>query len=191
MVVFALASRAQSHWGVRGGLNETTTQGPGYTNLFAWNYHAGIFYEAPFGKRFSLLAEALYSPKGNYAGGDLFLRLKYISVPLLAEYRLVGRLYVLGGLEGSYLLCAYTTSDLPDLYANGVYRRIDIGIAGGWRYAITKNIGIDLRAIKGLMGIERPYRVFSDGSTGTVDNKDNPRNLAFQAGLYYILLRRR
>jgi outer membrane protein with beta-barrel domain len=190
--LFYLSSQSQTNWGLKGGLNVSTTTGPGYTNSYVGSFNAGVFYEAALDSRFSLLTELLYSSKGNHATGSDILRLKYLSVPILAKFKLAHNLFLVAGPECSYLLSAFETSSGPTIHATNVFRRIDIGLDAGFRYIVARRFGIDLRGIKGLTGIEKSTQYtyyMGTTSVGTVDNKDNPRNLAFQLGLYYILMR--
>ena len=191
----SLNSTAQVTWGIKGGLNLSTSIYPGGPNNgYILAFNAGAYAKIKLGSRFSLLPELTYSLKGNPLFDSNIFLMEYISVPVLVEYKIVGKLAAIAGPECSYLINSFFKPAQPGFNPTSFYRRIDFGYVLGLRYGFGKHLGVDFRWDRGVIGTFKPnqpiYITNGNGTwvyegTATISNKDNPRNQTFQLGIFY------
>lgn len=93
---------AQFHIGVKGGANVTKVDGKSFKDQFRYGYHLGGFAEIRMGNKFVLQPEVLFnqystrldsSYKNVYEdvfGGNSNIRLNYLSIPIVVNYKLIG-----------------------------------------------------------------------------------------------------
>jgi len=93
---------AQFHLGVKAGANITKVQGKSFTDEFRYGYHLGGFMEIRAGNKFVIQPELLwnqYSTRvdSNYKNiyqdvfnGNANVKLNYLSIPLVVNYKLIG-----------------------------------------------------------------------------------------------------
>jgi hypothetical protein len=94
---------AQFHIGVKGGANITKVDGQSFKDQFRYGYHLGGFAEIGLGNKFSLQPEVLFnqfstSIDSNYNhvyenvfnSGQSSVKLNYLSIPILLNYKLLG-----------------------------------------------------------------------------------------------------
>jgi hypothetical protein len=104
LLLAAQVSMAQLHFGVKGGANLTKIDGQSFTDGFKTGYHLGGFAEIGFGGKLGIQPEVLFnqfkSTIANNAdaviGGfradarNKDIKLNYLSIPILLNYKLVG-----------------------------------------------------------------------------------------------------
>jgi Outer membrane protein beta-barrel domain len=191
----SLDSTAQVTWGIKGGLNLSTTIYPGgENNGYILAFNSGVYAEIKFSSRFSLMPELAYSLKGNAVSDSSIFLMNYISMPVLVEYKIVGNLAAIAGPECSYLINSFFKPAQAGFNPTSFYRHIDFGYVLGLRYGLGKHLGVDFRWDRGVIGIFKPNQpqYITDGNgtwiyqgTLTLPNKENPRNQCFQLGIYY------
>jgi len=105
----ALGLSAQTHFGIKGGLNFNNTKDIKLTNQsVSWNstgWHAGILLQAKLALGFAFQPELLYSVK-NYGTKDWKFNFQYVELPLNLQWGLdllILRPYVFAGPYISYL----------------------------------------------------------------------------------------
>ena len=118
--------------------------------------------------------ELLYSIKGcrfTQVWGDGYVRLQYLSLPVLLDLQVTKKLALEVGPEFSYLL------HRPNFLYNN---RFDLGLDAGLRYAINAVMAVGLRYNYGLSGVAKLD--FGRGLSPV-------RNQALQVSLSYRLTR--
>lgn len=103
LVLFiANALFAQFHIGAKAGANITKVDGKSFKDEFRYGYHLGGFMEIRAGNKFVIQPEVLwnqYATKldSNYKNvyqdvfnGNANIKLNYLSIPILVNYKLVG-----------------------------------------------------------------------------------------------------
>ncbi|MBL7731863.1 MAG: PorT family protein [Chitinophagaceae bacterium] len=101
-LLISQAMMAQFHIGVKGGANITKVDGKSYKDQFRYGYNLGGFMEIRLGNKFVLQPEVLwnqYSSRldSNYSNiyhtvfnGNTNIRLNYLSIPIVLNYKLIG-----------------------------------------------------------------------------------------------------
>lgn len=96
------AMMAQFHLGIKGGANITRVDGKSFKDQFRYGYHLGGFMEIRMGNKFVLQPEVLFNQyatklDSNYKnvyedvfGGNSNIKLNYLSIPILVNYKLIG-----------------------------------------------------------------------------------------------------
>lgn len=109
VVLFASTSLfAQFDLGVKAGVNITKIDGQSFKDQFKYGYHLGGFAALGLGKKFGIQPEVLYSQNtlrvdssytntitGVFQNGLTDVKLNYITIPILLNYKLVGKFITL------------------------------------------------------------------------------------------------
>ncbi|MBM3432978.1 MAG: PorT family protein [Bacteroidetes bacterium] len=111
VIAFATLSQvafAQLDLGAKIGVNLTKIDGSAFSDQFKYGYHAGGFIAIPLGKKFGFQPEVLYNQNslrvdtsftntvnGIFRGGITSVKLNYLSIPILINYKLVGKFITL------------------------------------------------------------------------------------------------
>jgi hypothetical protein len=169
---------AQFHIGVKAGTNITKVDGLSFKNQFRYGYHIGGFAEIGLGGKFMLQPEVLFnqvstSLDSNYKNiyQDVFfsdqskVRLGYLSIPILLDYKLIGNFLMLqAGPQVGILI-----DKNKGLVRNGVdaFSRGDFSMIGG----VQSSIRVNARYVVGLSNIN------------DIDNRDKWKNQGLQVSL--------
>lgn len=101
-VLLSSAVMAQFHIGVKAGTNITKVDGKSFKDEFRYGYHLGGFMEVRMGNKFVLQPEVLWNQfatklDSNYKNvyqdvfnGNSNIKLNYLSIPIVLNYKLVG-----------------------------------------------------------------------------------------------------
>lgn len=96
------AAMAQFHIGVKAGANITKVDGKSFKDEFRYGYHLGGFAEIRMGNKLVLQPEVLFNQyatrlDSNYKNvyqdvfdGNQNIRLNYLSIPVVLNYKLIG-----------------------------------------------------------------------------------------------------
>ena len=174
-------SMAQFHIGIKGGANFTKVDGQSFKDQFRYGYHLGGFAEIGLGNKFSLQPEVLFNQYStrldsnyNHVYEDVFnsdqskVKLNYLSVPILLNYRLIGNFLTLqAGPQFSILMNQDKT-----LLQNGgkAFSDGDFAMLGGVQLKLSA-LRITGRYSIGLKNIN------------DIDNRDKWTNQGFQLSL--------
>jgi hypothetical protein len=126
--------------GIKFGTNINKLKGESFNSRFTFGYHAGAFAEIKMGQRWILQPEVVFNQINadtsadfreilNVTAADIAaIRLNYISIPLLANYKLNNVFMLQGGLQYGVLM----NNDL-DLLQNGkaAFKKGDFSVLGG------------------------------------------------------------
>lgn len=169
---------AQFHIGIKGGANVTKIDGQSFKDKFKYGYHLGGFAEIGLGKKFGLQPEVLFnqyrtSVDSNYKAlyQNVFnsdqssVRLSYLSIPILLNYKLVGNFLTLqAGPQFGILI-----DQDKNLLQNGgkAFSDGDFSLLGGVQLKISA-LRVTGRYVVGLNNIN------------DIDNQDRWKNQGFQ-----------
>jgi hypothetical protein len=180
-VLFSHAAMAQLNFGVKAGANITKIDGQSFKDEFRYGYLLGGFAEIGLGGKIAIQPEVLFNQyqtktdtsfKAIYqnafnsaANGDV--KLNYLSVPLMLNYKAGKLLTLQAGPQFSILL-----DQNKNLLQNGeeAFKSGDFSMVGG----ATINLGklrLNGRYVVGLNNIN------------DIDNKDEWKSQAIQVGL--------
>jgi hypothetical protein len=181
LLIAAQASMAQFNVGVKAGVNISKIDGRSFKDAFSYGYHLGGFAEIGLGSKFSLQPEVLFNQyqskldsnfKNIYQNAFADARsgnvkLNYLSVPLLLNYKLSKAFSLQAGPQFGVLI-----NKDKNLLENGkeAFNNGDLSLLGGAQLRISK-----LR-ITGRYGIGL-------NNINDIDNKDKWKSQAFQLSL--------
>ncbi|MEP7375782.1 MAG: porin family protein [Chitinophagaceae bacterium] len=139
---FSSALMAQFHIGIKGGTNITKIDGVSFKDKFTYGYHIGGFAEIGLGGKFAIQPEVLFNQYSttldsnyNHVYDDIFtsgqrdVKLNYLSVPILLNYKLIGNFLSLqAGPQFSILM-----KQDKNLLQNGAdaFKKGDFSMLGG------------------------------------------------------------
>ncbi len=180
-LVLSQAVFSQFHFGVKAGANVTKLDGHSFKDKFEYGYHVGGFIQIGIGNKFSIQPEVLFNQysttvDSNYRNiyQDVFssdqrkVKLNYLSIPLLLNYKLLGNFLSLqAGPQFSILMDQNKTflQNGGKAFADG-----DFSMVGGVQLKISA-IRVTGRYVIGLKNIN------------DIDNKDRWKNQGFQVSL--------
>jgi hypothetical protein len=180
-LVISQAVMAQFHIGIKGGANITKIDGVSFKDQFRYGYHIGGFAEIGLGNKFGIQPEVLFNQysttlDSNYKSvyQDVFnsgqgsVKLNYLSIPILLNYKLLGNFLSLqAGPQFGVLINQDKT-----LLQNGgeAFKKGDFSLVGGAQLKLSA-IRISGRYVVGLNNIN------------DIDNKDQWKSQGFQVSL--------
>lgn len=154
---------AQFHVGFKAGANITKVDGQSFKNQFRYGYHLGGFAEIGLGEKVGIQPEVLFSQvsttlDSNYKNlyQDFFnsdqskVRLGYLSIPILFNYKLIGNFLSLqAGPQFGILI-----DKNKELVKNGVeaFKNGDFSMVGGVQVKLSA-IRLSGRYVIGLTDI--------------------------------------
>ena len=172
---------AQFHIGVKGGSNITKVDGYSFKDKFRYGYHVGAFAEIGIGEKFWIQPEVLFNQYSttldsnyNHIYEDIFnsgqsnVKLNYLSIPVLLNYKLLGNFLSLqAGPQFSVLM-----KQDKNLLQNGAdaFKKGDFSLLGGVQLKLSA-IRITGRYAIGLSNIN------------DIGNKDEWKSQGFQVSL--------
>lgn len=144
---------AQSNikFGLKAGLNYANFANTEIQTDAITNYHAGILVEFSIFDNLAIQPELLYTTVGasyNTAVSDFKNELGYISIPVMAKFKLSDALFLEAGPQGSFLL-----SKRNEAFDD--YKNFDFSLNGGLGVNLTKNLFVSARYCLGVTEISR------------------------------------
>lgn len=184
-ILFVQAASAQFSFGVKGGANITKIDGRSFKDEFRYGYHLGGFAEIGLGGKLSLQPEVLWNQiqsrvDSNFSNvyrnainfsDNRSVRLNYLSIPLMLDYKLGDALSLQAGPQFGILL-----DQNKNLLENGqeAFRTGDFSMLGGAELKLSK-LRFTGRYIVGLNNI-------SD-----LDNQNKWKNQGWQLSVGFAL----
>ena len=173
------AASAQFHIGAKAGANLVKVEGKSFKDEFRYNYHAGGFAEIGLTRngKLTLQPEVLFNQysttldssfKSVYenvlSSEQAHVKLNYLTIPILLNYRLIGPLYLQAGPAFSILM-----DQSKSFLQNGgdAFKKGDFSMIGGAQVRIAK-IYLSGRYVVGLANIN------------DIDNKEKWKSQALQ-----------
>lgn len=161
MVFASLAAVAQEQpkFGLKGGLNVSTLNYDNNTNT-SWRtgFHLGVLSHVHFTPAFSLQPEVYYSSQGTkqpFGNKQLNLDLRYINIPVLAQYNFNNGLRLQGGPQVGFLVGVSDKVDGAEqhVYSTSSFNSVEIALPLGLSYLGYSGLGIDARYNIGLTNV--------------------------------------
>ncbi len=184
-ILFSLAATAQFNLGVKGGANISKIEGRSFKEEFRYGYHLGGFVEIGLGGRLGLQPEVLFNQyqtkvdsnfKAIYQNAfrsatNRSVKLNYLSIPVLLNYKLGNVLALQAGPQFGILL-----DQDKNLLENGqqAFKSGDFSLVGGAQIKLTK-----LR-ISGRYGVGL-------NNLNDIDNQDKWKSQVVQLSLGFAL----
>ncbi|GAA4754427.1 porin family protein [Flavisolibacter ginsenosidimutans] len=170
---------AQFSIGLKAGANIIKIDGKSFNDEFKYGYHLGGFANIGIGGRFSIQPEVLFNQYQtktdssfnhiyqNALSGATDVKLNYLSIPLLLNYKLGSLLSLQAGPMFSVLM-----DHNKNLLQNGedAFKKGDFSMLGGAQISLGK-IKLNGRYVVGLNNIN------------DIDNKDKWKSQGFQLSL--------
>lgn len=183
-LLIAQAMMAQFHIGMKAGANVTKVDGKSFTDQFRFGYHVGGFMEIRAGNKFVIQPEVLWSQystkldssyKNVYEdvfNGNANVKLNYLSIPLVVNYKLIGNFLALqAGPQFGILIDQSKT-----LLQNGgdAFRKGDLSMLAGLQLRVL-SFRMNARYAIGLNNI------------GDLPDEDKWRSQGFQVSVGFAL----
>lgn len=160
-LLLAQASMAQFSLGIKAGANIVKVDGKSFNQEFRYGYHLGGFANIGIGGRFSIQPEVLFNQYQtktdssfkhiyqNAFSGVTSVKLNYLSIPLLLNYKLGSFLSLQAGPMFSVLM-----DQNKNLLQNGqaAFNKGDFSMLGGAQLSLGK-IKLNGRYVVGLNNI--------------------------------------
>jgi len=173
------AASAQFHIGAKAGANLVKVDGKSFKDEFRYNYHVGGFAEIGLTRdgKLTLQPEVLFNQysttldssfKSVYenvlSSEQAHIKLNYLTIPILLNYRLIGPIYLQAGPAFSILM-----DQNRNFLQNGgdAFKKGDFSMIGGAQIRIAK-IYLSGRYVVGLANIN------------DIDNKEKWKSQALQ-----------
>jgi len=171
---FSLAQKFQG--GVAGGLVGSQVAGDTYSGFNKAGLYAGIWVRLAAGERSSFQTEISYFQKGSRHNPDekkqdytiYKMRLGYIEMPFLYQYKLKNKMILEVGPSFSFILHSYEELDLIEV-TYGDFSVINPSFMAGFGYPITERLGVHFRLNSSILSIRKDeisgarYRLFDHG----------------------------
>lgn len=183
LAAFSTSAMAQINFGAKAGVNINKIDGKSFSEEFRYGYHIGGLVEIKLGKKLGLQPEVLFnhfqtktdtSFAAVYSTDNISnfrdVKLNYLTIPILATYKLANILSLQAGPQVGILL-----SQNQDLVSNGkeAFKSGEFSMVGGAQLNI-KNFRASGRYVIGLNNI-------SD-----LDNQNQWKSQGFQLSVGFV-----
>lgn len=171
---------AQFHVGFKAGANISKVDGKSFEEQFRYGYHLGGFGEIGLSRKFQLQPEVMFNQitstlDSNYKSiyqnvinsSQSKVKLGYLSIPILLNYKLIGPIYLQAGPQVSILM-----DQDKNFLQNGAdaFKKGDFSMVGGVDIKLT-SLRVTGRYAIGLNNIN------------DIDNQDKWKNQTIQISL--------
>ena len=176
-ILFSLAGMAQFHIGAKAGANIIKVDGQSFKDQFRYGYHLGGFMEIKLSKKLEFQPEVLFNQYSTTLDSSFksiyenvinshqsSVKLNYLSVPILLNYKLIGPIYLQAGPAFSVLM-----DQNKNFLQNGgdAFSKGDFSMIGGAQIKLAK-LYLSGRYVVGLANIN------------DIDDKDKWKSQAIQ-----------
>jgi outer membrane protein with beta-barrel domain len=180
-LLFAQVMMAQFHVGIKGGANIVKIDGVSFKDQFRYGYHIGGFAEIGLGEKLGIQPEVLFnqvstSVDSNYkhiyqnvfSSDQSTVKLNYLSIPLLLNYKLIGNFLSLQAGPQFGVLINHDKTFLQN--GGNAFKNGDFSFVAGAQIKVSA-IRLSGRYIVGLNNIN------------DIDNQDKWKSQGFQVSL--------
>jgi Outer membrane protein beta-barrel domain len=173
-----IASAQTFQVGPKAGVNISNfTSGTGSESNTLVGFHVGGFVSFQFGKSFAIQPEVLFSTQGAKYDDVTIKEFKanYLNIPVVAQLRMSGGLYLETGPQIGILLSAKS----DDESVKDLYKSLDWSWAFGLGLRSKMGLGVSARYNLGLTKVE------DNTSTTMIPFQPNGKNSVIQLGIFY------
>lgn len=161
-MLISMASMAQFHIGVKGGANITKVQGKSFKDEFRYGYSLGGFMEIRAGNKLVVQPEVLWNQyatrvDSNYSNvyhnvfnGNSNVKLNYLSIPIVVNYKLIGSFLSLQAGPQFGILIDQNKTALQN--GGDAFKHGDLSMLAGLNFKIA-NLRLNTRYAIGLNNI--------------------------------------
>jgi Outer membrane protein beta-barrel domain len=180
-LLFSQVMMAQFHVGIKGGANIVKIDGVSFKDQFRYGYHIGGFAEIGLGEKLGIQPEVLFnqvstSIDSNYkhiyqnvfSSDQSTVKLNYLSIPLLLNYKLIGNFLSLQAGPQFGVLINHDKTFLQN--GGNAFKNGDFSFVAGAQIKVSA-IRLSGRYIVGLNNIN------------DIDNQDKWKSQGFQVSL--------
>ncbi len=190
---FVNMANGQFTYGVKAGMDYSTTEAQGHTYPYANGLVAGITSDIDAGKHFFISPQLYYAQKGTTVYTGYIFRINYLNLPVLCGYRITSHLQALLGINLGILLNSKISEGDSAFITTSQFQRIDPGLDAGLRYQLGR-WGVDFSFVRSLIGIEKTHQTsYNYNALGnafpqeyTVAESDKSKNQSFEVSIYYL-----
>jgi len=149
-------------FGLKGGLNYSTTTGDSKGVDFKPGFHVGVFlFHRPEGK-IAFMSELVYSQQGAKASqGSTKIDYSYVNLPLMINYYLTKDLFLQAGPQYSILYSAEVDNGTSIVKVKDQLESFDFGLVGGFGYDSNRII-VNGRYNWGLINTSKVDQTFTN-----------------------------
>lgn len=179
-LLISQAMMAQFHLGIKGGANITKIDGKSFKDQFRYGYSLGGFMELRLGNKLVLQPEVLFNQystrlDSNYKNiyhdvfdGNSNIKLNYISIPILLNYKLIGSFLSLQAGPQFGILIDQNRTVLQN--GGDAFKKGELSMLGGVQFKV------------GPMRINGRYAIGLNNISDIADN-DKWKNQGFQVSV--------
>lgn len=200
IIFFSLTSFAQARFGFRGGVNFVDL-----TNLESeksTKTYLGVFLAIEASKSYSLRPEITYSRQGStllhaeeefalnddysahlIKGNSKDINIDFINISLINQIKTSANIIF---LVGPFVGIRISDNLNDEYFFNDLFPRLDIGLAGGLAYDISKDISIELKYKRGFTDLIHEENLRRDSNLPKIVQSSN-HSETFQIGVSYKL----
>ena len=185
VMIFSTAKSQSFHVGLQGGTTISKISGQSFSEKFNYGYHLGAFAEIGLSKKFSIQPEVLFNQVNTDTSSEFRkiytslsasnlsnVKLSYLSIPILLNYKLTNFLSLQAGPQFGILM-----DQNKSLFQNGqtAFKKGNLSILGGAQINI---------------GSFKVYGRYAVGLTNIndIDKKDKWTSQSFQLGVGFNIL---
>jgi hypothetical protein len=163
LLIFSLTLSAQAfQGGFAAGLVGSQVAGDTYSGYNKPGAYAGIWIKLAAGERSSFQTELSYFQKGSRHNPDekrqnftfYLMRLGYIEMPFLYQYRLKNKITLEVGPSFSFLLHSYEERDYEEL-TYGEFSLVNLSFMAGFGYPVTERLSAHFRMNSSVLNIRK------------------------------------
>lgn len=177
LLICGILSAQTFQFGPKAGINVSNFQNGDYENNTLLGFHLGGFLNLSAGKFFAIQPEVLFSTQGSkiddVRSSYKELRANYLNIPVLAQLKTNGGLYLETGPQAGLLLTAKT----DDQSAKDLYKSLDWSWVFGLGFRSNIGFGLDARYNLGLTKIGDKINAV----------EPNAKNSVIQIGLFFAI----
>jgi len=178
-LIISQAMMAQFHIGAKAGANITKIDGKSFNDQFKYGYHIGGFAEIGLGKKIGIQPEVLFNQYSTtvdsnfnhiyqhaFNGSDV--KLNYLSIPILLNYKLIGNILSLQAGPQFGVLINKDKTALEN--GSNAFKNGDFSMLGGVQVKLS-SLRLSGRYVVGLNNLN------------DINNQSKWKNQGFQVSL--------
>ncbi len=204
LCLLPLFSIAQLSIGLRAGVNVSNihiNEPSDFNEEIDGNYHyrtgvdLGINATWQTSEHFRVQSGLIYSRKGTSIDispdsnePNNKFDLHYLAIPLVAQYKILGPLWLSGGMEARYLLSAIGKYPMDEVTITDIWTRADLGLNAGITWQVAANLQLNIEYQYGLVNVGKKT-TYTDSNGDPLSKQPKTTNRSIALTLGYAFLR--